>query len=198
MGNPYYFDYWYLDDVRVDAVELVEEYSDSMCQGPDIEPGETRVFEFDDWTPDALLEEETCSNDYLVKAIIEMEGDKNPGNDVKSGKFSLDFWHDAAVEVASPIGGRQPEDWLGFDDGTAVNALGLTSGGTFQYAIRLTPDELADWGGSSITSVKRHHDWTTPFTMSGTVKIYGQGTSTSPGDLITEQDFDCYEAYLLR
>jgi len=194
MGNPYYFDYWYLDDVQVDAVELVEEYSDYMCQGPDIEPGETRIFEFDDWTPDFLQYETTGSKEYIIQAKIDMEGDKNPGNDVKSGIFTLDFWHDAAVEVASPIGGRQPEEWLGFDDGTAVNSLGLTSGGTFQYAIRLTPDELAEYDDYEISSIKRHHGYTTDFTMSGKVKIYEHGTSTKPGDLIREQAFVCYEA----
>jgi hypothetical protein len=193
-GDPYYFNYWYIDDVEVEAVALVSEYTDNMCQGPDIEPGESVTFEFDDWTPEALGDGITTTNDYLIQANLEMEGDKNPANDVKSGKFTLDFWHDAAVEVASPAIGREPEAWLGYDDGTAVNALGLTAGGTFEYAIRLTPTELADYGGYGITSVKRKHDWNTPFTMSGNVKIYAQGTSTTPGDLITTQPFTCYEA----
>jgi len=193
-GDPWYINYWYIDDVEVIAVELVEEFSDSMCQGPDLQPGETRLFEFDDWTPQALLDGVTCSNDYLIQAEIAMEGDKNPGNDVKSGKFTLDFWHDAQIEVASPVPGREPVEWLGFDDGTAVNALGLTSGGTFQYAIRLTPTELAAYAGYGITSVKRHHDYQTPFSMNGRVIIYGQGTSTTPGAQITEQAFSCYEA----
>jgi hypothetical protein len=194
MGDPYYFDYWYIDDVQVDTFELVEEYTDSMCQGPDLLPGETRVFEFDDWPPAALLEGESTTNDYLIKATIEMEGDKNQGNDAKSGKFILDFWHDSKIEVASPVLCREPEEWLGFDDGTAVNSIGLTAGGTFQYAIRLTPDELAEYGGYYITSVKRHHGWQMPFSMNGKVLIYGEGTSTNPGDLITGQDFSCYDA----
>ena len=194
MGNPYYFDYWYLDDVQVDAVELVEEYSDSMCQGPDIEPGESVTFEFDDWTPDLLQYETTGSKDYIIKAEINMEGDNNPGNDIASEFFTLDYWHDSEIEVTNPYPGRELEEWLGFDDGTAVNALGLPSGGTFQYAIRLTPDELAEYDDYYITSIKRYHGWQTPFVMSGKVKIYEQGTSTSPGDLITEQLFTCYEA----
>ena len=194
IDDPYYFNYWYIDDVIVKAVDILEdEYSDHMCQGPDLQPGETRQFEFNDWTPQALLDEETCTNDYLIQAEIAMEGDKNPGNNVKSGKFTLDFWHDAAVTVANPASGSNPEEWLGFDDGTAVNALGTC--GPFEYAIRLTPDELADYAGYTIQSVKRHHSWITPFTMSGKVKIYEQGTPTNPGDLITEQPFTCYEAY---
>jgi hypothetical protein len=188
-GDPWYINYWYLDDVEIQAVELVEEYSDSMCQGPDLEPGETRVFEFDDWTPAALLEEETTTQDYLLKASIEMEGDKDPGNDVKSGKITLDFWHDAAIEVGSPTASREPEAWVHFDDGTNANAIGLTAGGTFQYAIRLTPDELAEFGGDAIQVVRRYHGYTTDFSMNGRVIIYDQGTSTTPGEMLYEQDF---------
>jgi hypothetical protein len=192
-GDPWYINYWYLDDVEIQAVELIVEYEDNMCQGPDIEPGESVTFEFDDWTPEALAEEITKTEEYLLKCSIEMEGDKDPGNDVVSGQIALDFWHDAGVEVASPAAGREPEAWLGFHDGTAVNALGLTAGGTFQYAIRLTPDELASWGGYQITSVKRHHGYTSPFNMNGNVIIYEAGTSTTPGAEITRQAFSTYE-----
>ena len=193
-GDPWYMNYWYIDNVEVKSVDLVTEYTDNMCQGPDIEPGESVTFEFDEWTPDFLQYETTGSKDYIVKAEINMEGDNNSGNDISSERFTLNYWHDTKIDIESPYLGREPEDWLGFDDGTAVNSIGLTSGGTFQYAIRLTPDELAEYAGSVINSVKRHHDYQTPFTMSGRVIIYGQGTSTHPGDMITEQPFSCYEA----
>lgn len=84
-------------------------------------------------------------------------------------------------------------DWLHFDDGTNNNALGLTAGGTFEWAARFTPDELADWGGYQISTVKYHHDWTSgPFDMDGNVKIYAEGTSTQPGSLITSEPFHAY------
>jgi len=86
------------------------------------------------------------------------------------------------------------EDWLHFDNGESANALGLTSGGTFEWAARFTPTELGAWGGSQISAVQYHHDWTSgPFAMDGTVKIYGEGTSSQAGDLITSEDFEAYE-----
>ena len=193
-GDPWYMNYWYIDNVEVKAVDLVSEYTDHMCQGPDIEPGESVTFEFDEWTPDFLQYETTGSKDYIVQAEINMEGDNNSGNDIASELFTLNYWHDSDIEIPYPYPVREPNEWLGFDDGTAVNALGLTSGGTFQYAIRLTPDELSDYAGDAISSIKRYHSWQTPFIMNGVVKIYEQGTSTTPGDLITEQAFSCYEA----
>ena len=38
-----------------------------------------------------------------MHAEIGMEGDQNPDNDVKSEFFTLDYWHDPALEkVTSP------------------------------------------------------------------------------------------------
>jgi len=56
----------------------------------------------------------------------------------------------------------------------------------------LTEDELADWAGYEIGVVKRHHGYVSgsPFYMTGNVKIYGEGTSTTPGDIITTQPFE--------
>jgi hypothetical protein len=104
-GDPYYFYYWYIDNVELVVISLEEEYSDYACQGEDLEPGESRIFEFNDWTPDYLQYETTGSKDYIVHAEIEMDGDKNPDNDFKSNNFKLDYWHDPALlNVTSPEG----------------------------------------------------------------------------------------------
>ena len=109
-GDPYYFNYWYIDNIFVKVLDFVTEYSDSACQGDELEPGETRTFEFDDWTPDFLQYETSGSKDYIVHAEIEMEGDKNPGNDIKSEYFTLDYWHDPALDmVTSPSRGSRQE-----------------------------------------------------------------------------------------
>jgi len=83
-------------------------------------------------------------------------------------------------------------DWIHFDDGTNVNALGLTKDGTFEWAVRFTPNELADWAGYQIPAVRHHHGWAdgSPFQMSGNIKIYEEGTSTRPGSLITSEPFE--------
>lgn len=84
----------------------------------------------------------------------------------------------------------QSENWLHFDNGETINALGLQNGGTFEWAARFTPSELGDWSGRRITVVRYHHDWTSgPFSMDGNVKIYGEGAPNEPGSLITEQSF---------
>jgi hypothetical protein len=51
----------------------------------------------------------------------------------------------------------QMMDWLHYDDGVNAGGIGLTSGGTFQYGIRLTPTELAPYDGDNLTTVKFYH-----------------------------------------
>jgi hypothetical protein len=104
-GNPYYMDYWHIDNVKVEAVGILEaEWSDSMCQGDDIYPGQSRVFNFDPWTP-AFLEEETTAWEvpYKVIASIDVKVDQDPGNNIMNNDIKLDFWHDPALHsVVSP------------------------------------------------------------------------------------------------
>ena len=100
-GDPWYFNYWYLDDISLKAFNIVSEYSDSACQSDELEPGESRIFEFDDWTPDFLQYETSGLKDYIIQAEINMEGDKNPSNDIKSVYFTLDYWHDVGIEGSS-------------------------------------------------------------------------------------------------
>ena len=132
-GNPFYFNYLYLDNVEVAAVGLIEEYTDEACQGDDLEPGQSRVFNFDDWTPDFLAEETTASEvPYKAQAVIEVEGDKDPGNDIAVNDFELDYWHDPALEeeVTSPSDGRGGRDIL-WENGEPDGLNGLA--GSFYY-----------------------------------------------------------------
>jgi hypothetical protein len=101
-GNPYYFNYWYVDNVRLIATGLIEEFTDNACQGPDIEPGDTVTFEFDDWTPEFLAEETSHPGiEYIAQAFITMEGDKNPGNDLLQQGFELKYWHDVGIDAVT-------------------------------------------------------------------------------------------------
>ena len=113
-GNPFYFNYIYMDNVEVVAMGLEVEWTDFMCQGDDLEPGQSRTFDFDQWTPAHLETEETAWEvPYLVEATIDVEVDNDPGNDIMVQHFDLDYWHDPALEmVTSPaIGGRQDLLW---------------------------------------------------------------------------------------
>jgi len=82
------------------------------------------------------------------------------------------------------------DNWIHFDNGETVDALGLIFGGTFEFAIRLTPDELGDLAGYHIETVRYQHGYIVPFWMSGNIKIYEGGTSTQPGDVITTEPFE--------
>ena len=79
------------------------------------------------------------------------------------------------------------EDWIHFDDGNTEWGIGLSGGGTFEGAIRITPDELGDYDGWILTVVKFCHPESG--THSGDIKIYASGTSTSPGALITSEPY---------
>jgi hypothetical protein len=73
--------------------------------------------------------------------------------------------------------------WLHYDDGTNVNSIGLTDGGYFEWGIRLTPDELSNYDGKELTTVKFHHGWvdSPAGTDNGNIYVYEAGTPTSPG-----------------
>jgi len=198
-GNSYNINYWYIDDIVINGFSLSDpEYEDVMCIDY-IDPGEEVFLEFDDWTPEFLSEETSGTKIYSVKGWTELEDseDENPDNDLFAKTIELDFFHDVRIkEVTNPrIHSIWPFDyWLHYDDETTVNAFGCSCSCTFEYAIRLTPDELNCYPGYYISRVKRHHSWITPFQMSGKIKIYKEGSSTHPGDLITEEPFECYDA----
>ena len=50
--------------------------------------------------------------------------------------------------------GPGPSAWLGWDNGTNNDAIGLTGGGTFSIAVRFTPAQLAQYAGTSLTKLR--------------------------------------------
>jgi hypothetical protein len=57
------------------------------------------------------------------------------------------------LEWESPFGNTDPA-WLGWDNGTNYDALGLQDGGTFHVAVRFTPAQLAQYVGTSLTKIR--------------------------------------------
>ncbi len=78
--------------------------------------------------------------------------------------------------------------WIHFDNGVNSNAIGSTIS-TWEGAIRITPDELGGYNGWKLCTVKWFHYVTTNPQHSGMIKIYGEGTPTSPGALITTEPY---------
>ena len=103
------------------------------------------------------------------------------------------------IEDKSIIGGPDTTEgegplqpiWLHFDNGENYNAIGLTNGGTFEYAIRLTPDELGSFEGYAVTTVRWYvgYDDSPNPPFSGNIIIYGPGTSSQPGDVLYTQPY---------
>ena len=94
-----------------------------------------------------------------------------------------------------PLQGFTPlssgEDTLHYD-GDNYSAIGINGGGSFEGAIRLTPTELNPYNGWDIVSVLLYY-YTGDGT--GTIKIYGPGTPSSPGALITSEPFSVSQGW---
>jgi hypothetical protein len=106
VGDPWYFNYWYIDNVGVKGVVLNTDYDQTVAI--DIHRGETLHVTFPDWTPQAWHNQESVNIDYTITASTMMTSDGNPSNDCVSKVITLHypFFHDVGVtEIISPISG---------------------------------------------------------------------------------------------
>ena len=71
------------------------------------------------------------------------------------------------------------ENIISYHVGPAVDAIGLTAGGTYQAAMRITPTEQSGYTGYGIIAVNWYHY--EAGSHSGNIKIYAAGTATTPG-----------------
>jgi hypothetical protein len=102
VGYLYYFQYLYLDDVVIEAVENVTGYAE-LFEDITLEKGEEKLIEFPDWTPSDWQNEsvENTWKEYIVHAFIILEGDQNPRNDEKWKAIDLWFPWMYDIEVMS-------------------------------------------------------------------------------------------------
>jgi len=105
----------------------------------------------------------------------------------------LPYEHDVGITdiVFGPAYSMKQEEWFTYG-GENADAIGRIGGGTFEGAIRMTPDELEPFDGCRVTSMKYCHGILSgagePAT-DGYMKIYGPGTASSPGDLLVSEPF---------
>ncbi len=70
------------------------------------------------------------------------------------------------------------------DNGVNDDAIGLTSGGTFHVAARFPASFMGQYSGMKLNQVEVYiNDVPSPFVL----KVYGQGTATSPGTILYQQ-----------
>jgi hypothetical protein len=103
-GDPWYFNYWYLDDVLVQATYVISEYQWDQAVVDWFYPGETIEQTFHDWTPDHLLNEPYTSGvlTYGITAETQYAGDDNIANNMMGDGFKLTYLHDIGVSITSP------------------------------------------------------------------------------------------------
>jgi hypothetical protein len=75
--------------------------------------------------------------------------------------------------------------FLQWDNGTNTDAIGLTSGGTFEVSARFPASITGTYIGYNLTLMDI---FINDLPTSCILKIYGQGTATSPGALLHSQD----------
>jgi len=131
--------------------------------------------------------------DDIALAGLGAIDDGYPADNSMSELITLSYIHDVGVTAITEPSGPPAKDitWFTYG-GDNYNSIGLTTGGTFEGAIRLTPTELAPFDGNQIVSVKYCHGMLSgsgePAT-DGYMKIYGPGTATAPGALLVSEPF---------
>ncbi len=78
--------------------------------------------------------------------------------------------------------------WLAWDDGTNVDAIGLTGGGTFLTGVRFTPDQLTQYAGTSLTKVRMF-----PYGPNGSI-VLKVWTGANASQLLLSQPIASYTA----
>ena len=85
------------------------------------------------------------------------------------------WWGEQPTPPAQPI-----EAWLYYDDGANVDAIGLTSGGSFYWGIKFPAASLSQYVDCSVTKIA-YFDYSA---HTGTVRIYNGSNGNAPGTLI--------------
>ena len=85
------------------------------------------------------------------------------------------WWGEQPTPPATPI-----EDWLYYDDGANVDAIGLQGGGSFYWGIKFPANTLGQYEDCSVTKIG-YFDYTA---HTGTVRIYNGSVGNAPGALI--------------
>jgi hypothetical protein len=113
VGNPFYFNYWYLDDAKVELTYASVEYNEAIGTTNYLNPGQSIDLTYPSWTPAHLATDVSGVINYLVKAYTDLNAysvpgpDSNPSNDAMALNIDLTYIHDVTIKkVNSPAMGR--------------------------------------------------------------------------------------------
>ena len=120
------------------------------------------------------------NNFYYAMSCEECEGGEyvcEPGAPIHAelmeGNDDIKVWW--GTEPAAPV-----SDWLYYDDGQNVDAIGLTNGGSFYWGIKFPAASMGAYAGCSVTKIA-YYDYTA---HTGSVMIYNGSNGNAPGTLI--------------
>ncbi|MBK9099936.1 MAG: hypothetical protein IPM14_17925 [bacterium] len=99
--------------------------------------------------------------------------------------LAQDFSVKQAEKPNQAPGQDQSVIFLQWDNGTNANSIGLTSGGTFEVSARFPASVTGTYTGYNLTLMDIYIN---DLPTSCILKIYDQGTATSPGTLLHSQD----------
>jgi hypothetical protein len=164
-GYYYYLDYWYLDNFKLFGYAVLPaEYVNVGCTVT-LDPGDVVQIPFAQWTPDFLQYGLNGVKNYLMEAYIDYSfpQDENPANDLLGAPIELDFFHDTAIEIASPAA-LAPLD-LVWDQYDTDGSNGLSLLGTPRRSIL---DDFVLTETAAISEFRSYNLWNTLPPGSGT------------------------------
>ena len=107
--------------------------------------------------------------------------------DVPEGKiepFEIDVTRANAIPGGAPEASTTKDEVILNYDGENYDAIGLTAGGTYHLAVRFPSSMLGQYAGYHLNFVNIYiNDVPSPCIL----KVWGAGTSTSPGTLLLQQ-----------
>lgn len=177
----YYAEYthdWYVDDVEVAGIPEITTEPESLYLV--IDPGTITEHE--------ILIHNTGFGDLEYSAMVQIPAIKVPLPAPVLEQRTSNTGANISGGDNKPVGttANNQKNVVLHYDGLNVNGVGLTNGGTFSVAARFPASLTAPYNGYAIQSVELYF-YSMPTETK--LKIWGQGTTLTPGDLLYEANF---------
>ena len=175
-GNPYYFHEWYIDDIRLFAIDSDEEFSDNLFYDNEIDPGEEIKIEFDNWIPEFLSEKITSQKSYFLRSWTNLDTteDKDRENDLFEKFITLDFYHDVGIDkIESPTGHPLREGGQILHDNGGPDGRNGFVGSMYNGYSNILIDDFTATNNWTIQGGHIHFVWNSGYTSNTkTIRLY--------------------------